>query len=81
MIDFGSQLEKLTCGSRTNTVTINIISWLILANINHILKSFILQNSCSGNCKIHAAIKLAENIIHKGNHRTIYTLDVYAGKK
>jgi hypothetical protein len=58
-----------------------MISWLILAKISHMLRSFILQNNCSGNCSIHAAIKLAEKIIPKGSHRTIYGLLVYAGKK
>ena len=55
--------------------------WLILAIISHILRSFILQNNCNGSCSIHAAIKLAEKIIPNGNHRIIYGLDVYAGRK
>ena len=58
-----------------------MIIWLILANIRPMLRSFILQNSCSGSCKIPAAIKLAENIIPSGSPRMIYGFDVYAGKK
>ena len=81
MIDFGSPLEKLTLGNNTNSVKINITIWLTLANINHTLRSFILQNSCNGSWSIPAAIKLAENIIHKGSHRIIYGFDVYAGRQ
>jgi hypothetical protein len=81
IIDFGSTLPKFMFGKKTKIVVISMISWLILAKISHILRSFILQNNCSGNCNIHAAIKLAEKIIPKGNHRTIYGLLVYAGKK
>jgi len=62
-------------------VITNIIIWLTLANINPILRSFILQNNCSGSCSIHAAIKLAEKIIPNGIHRIRYGFDVYAGKK
>jgi len=81
VIDFGFQLVKSTFGNKTNKVITNIIIWLTLANINPILRSFILQNNCSGSCSIHAAIKLAEKIIPNGIHRIRYGFDVYAGKK
>ena len=81
MIDFGSQLVKSTFGTNTNKVNINIIIWLTLANISHTLRSFILQNSCSGSCNIPAAIKLAEKTIPSGRPRIMYGFDVYAGKK
>jgi len=80
-MDLGSQLVKSTLGNKTKIVITNRIIWLILARINPTLRSFILQNNCRGNCSIPAAIKLAEKIIHSGNHRTMYGLLVYAGKK
>ena len=63
------------------TTGINMINCDNLAVIRLILRYFIFQNICKGSCCIPANIKLAENIIPKGIHRTRYGLDVYAGNK
>lgn len=52
-----------------------------LATINDRLNLSILRKIWSGNCCIHAYMKLAEKIMPNGKPRTKYGLDVYAGRK
>jgi hypothetical protein len=62
---------KSTFGNKINTPNTNSDICAILAKIKAIDNCSIFQNNCNGICNIQAVMKLAENSIHIGNHRTI----------